>query len=443
MAAFHLISGLLFFVTPVPEPSTLLRPSPRVDQTRELQSAIDSLPVNGILDCGNRSYVVAALQLKSNMTLQNCEFETTPGAIDFAAPVTIDGRSGNKSNIVIENVHVRGNRHAQSNIGYAGEEDGGRHCFRLLGNVSNVGINRSSGTNCASDGIALVSYGVKTSDKPDELPFQHITIRNSDFSFNRRHGASADGIRDLSFYNVTFSHNGTSLTGGLEGDRCASSGGLCYGTGFWYEDYRPGIAGEGMHGLSFSHCTFRQNFQRSIFIYTRGLPSVTGFKPRSGLRILNSYLDSGAQPLAEDYALQFQVEDPLIGTSAVFQDVFIQDTFFEGSLGFRQVANVSVNSSQIQTRIPYMGYAAYSTDFTFRNVQASGKLLATALDPGGRNSTLVSYSTTLSRQYHGAMPPDAGSNVKGDVVWNTETGSGVTGWVCVAEGSPCTRWQSF
>src|SRR5262245_52865295 len=131
MAAFHFLSGLLFFVTPVPDSTAGLRASPKVDQTSVLQSAIDALPVNGVLDCENRRYVVSALQLKSNITLQNCELETAPGSIDFAAPVTIDGRTASKSNIVIENVHVRGNRHAQSNIGYAGEEDGGRHCFRL------------------------------------------------------------------------------------------------------------------------------------------------------------------------------------------------------------------------------------------------------------------------------------------------------------------------
>ncbi len=291
-------------------PGLLSAIQPSTDQTALIQQMIEVLPPAGILDCQGASYLVTSLQLKSNMTIQNCYFQTTPGAVDFAAPVTVDGRSQPISNVVIRNVNVYGNRGGQTNIGYSGQENGGRHCFRILGYVSNLLVEHSTGSYCAGDGIAFISYGVSLSDNPAELPFQNIVVRNSSFTFNRRQGGSADGMNNATFENIIFSNNGTTIPGGLEGEQCNSAGVQCFGTGFWYEDYRTGTAGEGLNNITFSRCIFRDNFQRSLFFYSREQPSAGSYQPRAGIQILNSYLDAGAQPLAEDYAIQFQVEAP-------------------------------------------------------------------------------------------------------------------------------------
>jgi hypothetical protein len=389
-SARFIVAAFLSFLAPL---SLYGQVSPPVDQTASLQQAIDTLPPNGTLDCGGASYQVTALQLKSNMTIRNCNLETLPGAVDFAAPITIDGRNQPLINISIQNVAVTGNRHGQTNIGYAGQEDGGRHCFRLLGHLTQIVIDGSSGSYCASDGIALVSYGVGTSDSPDALPFQHITIRNSTFAFNRRQGASGDGLNDITFDNVVFLQNGSTLPGGLEGDQCASNAGQCYGTGFWYEDYEPDTAGEGLNNLVFSRCIFRDNFQRSLYFFSRTSSSATGYAPRGNISIINSYLDAGTQPLAEDYAIQFQVDDSLVGQLPVFQNITLQNSDMEGSVGFRQVTNVLVANSSINTNIPYLGYSAYSTEIAFREVLPTGKQIAAALTPNGQPNPVVTYST--------------------------------------------------
>jgi len=433
------IRGVLFAILAITRPIA----AQPVDSTAQLQQQVDRLPSGGVLDCGSQRYSVTSLLLKSNMTLQNCWLDTLPGQTDFAAPVTIDGRSDPKDNIAIRNVHIDGNRNGQANIGYAHQEDGGRHGFRLLGRVSHVLIENSSAVRCASDGIALVSYGVATSDAPGALPFQHIEIRNSDFSYNRRQGASADGVYDLSFENVTFSRNGTSLSGDAEGDQCASSGGACYGTGFWYEDYRSAVAGEGLDTLLFSKCVFRENFSRSMFFITNEQPSAPGFQPRGNIHILNSYLDSGLQPLTEDYAVQFQVADALAGQNAIYRNIQVGNSFLQGSVGFRQVANAILTSDQIDTSLPLAGYAAYSTNISFRDVQASGKLLSVAFDPAGGTAPVVSYADGANIQYFAPAPPPAGTFSKGDIVWNTQPAIGQSGWVCLAAGTPCSQWQVF
>jgi hypothetical protein len=412
------------------------------DQTAALQQAIANLGVDGVLDCHGALSKVSTLLLKSRMTIRNCRFEAIPGSADFASPVTADGRSQAINGLTIQNVHIVGNRHLQTNIGYSGEEDGGRHCFRLLGNVSNVLIENSSGSYCASDGIALVSYGVSLNDSAENLPFRHITIRNSSFFSNRRHGASGDGLSDVTFENVTFSDNGTTETGGAEGDQCASAGNQCYGTGFWYEDYRPGLAGEGINGLTFAKCIFRKNFQRSLFFMTRTQPSAPGYQARANIRILNSYLDAGVNPLTEDYAVQFQADDSLVGQGVLFSDITIANTSMDGSIGLRQAANIRLVSSAIKTTLQYLGYAAYATNIAFRDVQPMTKQLAVSFAPSGADNPIVSYSSGSINQSSASTPPQSGLGLKGEIVWNSQK-SGPVGWVCLATGTPCLQWQSF
>jgi hypothetical protein len=386
------LAGLSFVLVLSPR-LFLAQVTPAVDQTANLQQGIDALPPNGTLDCNGATYQVTALQLKSNMTIRNCNLETIPGAVDFAAPITIDGRNQPLSNITIQNVTVVGNRHGQTNIGYAHQEDGGRHCFRLLGHLTQIVIEGSSGSYCASDGIALVSYGVGSSDSPGDLPFQQITIRNSTFAFNRRQGASGDGLNDVTFDNVVFLQNGSTLPGGLEGDQCANYEGTCYGTGFWYEDYESDVSGEGMNNVVFSRCIFRDNFQRSMYFLTHTSPSAVGYEPRGNIRIVNSYLDAGVQPLIEDYAIQFQVDDSLVGRGALFQNIVLQNNDLEGSLALRQVANMLILDSSINTTLQFLGYSSYSTEITFRDVLPSGKQLLNALTPNGQPDPVVTYST--------------------------------------------------
>jgi hypothetical protein len=417
---------------------------PLLNSDAELQRTIDSLPPDGTLDCQGGHYTVTALLLHSRMTMQNCWLHAAPGSTDLVSPITIDGRSTPKTGIAIRNVHVDGNRHAQSNIDYAGEENGGRHCFRLLGVVSDVLIEDSSGNFCASDGLALVSYGVSASDQPDRLPFQRITVRNTDFSYNRRHGASVDGVHTLTFDNVTFSFNGVTVSGGAEGDQCVMSGEQCFGTGFWYEDYRPEVAGEGLNDVTFVRCVFRMNYQRSLFFISRGRQLSPEFQPRSNIRILNSYLDSGQLPLAEDYAVQFQVDEPLVGLGAVFRGVTIENTALNGSLGMRQLEQLTVSASQIRTRLPYLGYSAYSNDLTFRATSPDNKSIAASLTPNGGSGVSVTYfEAQLTVEGNNTTTPVSGIHNKGDTVWNTGASLNLSGWICLVGGNPCARWQSF
>lgn len=416
--------------------------APAADKTAALQQEIDALGVNGVLDCGGSISMVTTLLLKSKMTIRNCDFETMPGSTDFAAPVTADGRGQAIDGLTIQNVHVMGNRHLQTNIGYSGQEDGGRHCFRLLGRVTNVLIENSSGSYCASDGIALVSYGVSLSDNPSDLPFQHIVVRNSAFFSNRRQGASGDGLNDVTFQNVTFSDNGNTEPGGAEGDQCASTGGQCYGTGFWYEDYTPTSGGEGLNSLVFSKCIFHGNYQRSLYFLTHTQPSAPGYQARGNVRILNTYLDAGASPLTEDYALQFQVDDSLAGQGAMFQNIDIENTSMDGSLGMRGTADVWLASSMINTSLQWFGYAAYATNIAFRDVMPSAKQLSITFAPSGSNNPVVSYSSAPISESSAGTPPQSGLQMKGDVVWNSQS-TGPAGWVCMTTGAPCGCWQSF
>jgi hypothetical protein len=110
-------------------------------------------------------------------------------------------------------------------------------------------------------------------------------------------------------------------------------------------------------------------------------------------------MDAGVQPLTEDYAVQFQVDPTLSALGPVFQNITIQNTSLDGSLGFHQVQNAAVISSVITTSLQWLGYAADATDISFVDVQPVGKQLSAALDPWGQSKPVVTYSTSASNEF--------------------------------------------
>src|ERR1700755_2304935 len=74
------------------------------DSTALVQNAINALPPYGVIDCGGASYMVGRVNLKSRMTIKNCNFTTSPSSIPFTVPMTMDGSAAPISEVTILNV---------------------------------------------------------------------------------------------------------------------------------------------------------------------------------------------------------------------------------------------------------------------------------------------------------------------------------------------------
>jgi len=368
------------------------------DDTMAIQAAIDALPTDGVLDGEGLQYRVSALRLKSRMTMQRFRLRALGGTRNLMAPVTIDGRTRRgetpKQGIVIRDVHVDGNRANQLEIETPSEEDGGRHCFRVMGRVSNLRIERSSGTYCATDGLLLGGMHDTASDDPDQLPMQNITVTASDFSWNRRDGIAFEGVQNLNIIDTTITNNGVTIGAGgaSHGNHCAHVNRTCFASGLWYENDFDAPGG-GLDTVNVIGATITGNQTRAVYFYTPANPRRAGVETRRNIRFSNTRLDAGRVPVpGTQLAVQFSTHPANDGLGAAYGDIVFQNCRIEGTLALRGVAGLAVLGGAIETAASHAGFAAYSDALTLANVARGDKTFATHLTPDGGTAVTVRFT---------------------------------------------------
>ena len=280
------------------------------DDTAALQAAINATPTGRTLTGNGLSYIVTTLQIPSNIVIENFNLQTKAGAVDYVAPITINGTSSAKSNIILRNIAVDGNRQNQTMI-VGAAEDGGRHGFRILGNVSDLIIEDCSASYCAGDGIELFSNAVTSNDA--SLAFQRVVIRNFTGTYNRRHGMSGDSLQNVFLEDVVFNQNGLDLNTSdvlTHGNRGSRQVGSLYGNGTDFEGY--GV-GSGIDGLWIKGIKALANARGGMLFYDPSNPAATNFATRKRIFISDATLDAGGFP-SDGSCLSFV---PAVGKQSV------------------------------------------------------------------------------------------------------------------------------
>lgn len=340
------------------------------DDTAAIQTAINNLPSNGVLDGGGRTYLVGTLNLKSRMTIENFNLKTRAASMPFTDAITVDGTRTPLSNINIVNVNIDGNRAEQTNLLTA--EDGGRSCFRIVGVVTNLWITRSSATNCATDGLEIFSDDVIP--PAGTLNFTNVVVTNSQFNNNRRHGASADSLRSAQFIGDTFNGNGLAVNTGsrtpTEGESAYLVNGMLYGAGIDIEGY---TVYNGLNGLTFSGVTATGNARFGIQFWYPISPLTPGFTRWANISITHTVADGGVSPQTGHQAIE--LNGPYIAQGFLYQNVSISSCYIDGTLVMDAVQGLTIKGGQVDSPYPgFWGLSYYSQNITVQGVSAQGKV---------------------------------------------------------------------
>src|SRR5512137_624119 len=268
-----------------------------VDNTAEVQSEIDACPLDGTVDGAGGTYYVRSLHLKSRMALVNCNLRTVQSYLDYVSPVTIGATNDRtaRDHITLQDVHIDGRRSLQVRIVSA--EDGGRHGIRVLGALDNLLIDRCSANNCATDGLMFYSgMNTRPVGYTATQPLQtNITLVDSQFSGNRRHGCSADCIDGFTATGCKFNDNGKPLA-----DNCDADGGLSgalsigdeYGDGLTFE---AGSIAASFSNITLTNCEALRNVRSGVLIYEKTDQITPGFVPHANITIVGGSFDCGTQ----------------------------------------------------------------------------------------------------------------------------------------------------
>jgi len=285
------------------------------NDTAAIQAVIDMARPNGIITGGGRRYAVSKLHLKSNISfcdfyLRTVPYDGTTG--EFYSPVTIGAYNDIelRENIQIHNVHIDGARTYQTGIGAT--EDGGRHGFRIIGPVEDLWITNSSATYCASDGLCLYrGIGMGSIQTYHDGIKHRVHVVNSRFDYNRRHGASGDTMRNVTFVDCTFNNNGTEINGGVtEGDRGCESNEGKFGNGFDLEEYNET---DWFGEIAFVGCQFVDNARAGILVYSGSgvKANAMNFVPRGPIRLVGCVANRGVHnwPTAYEFTPSASAND--------------------------------------------------------------------------------------------------------------------------------------
>ena len=370
-----------------------------------LQTAIAALPEFGILDGRGRLYLVGNLWLKSKMKFINFRLKEKDGdVVDFSpvnigndlltadgshnAPAAIASRAASAyapgiTDILIDNVHIDGNRKNQTKVDYNTEggytvtpRDGGRHGFCLKGFNKNITIRNSSARYCATDGI-LINRGLHTLTVSETNPaIVNLRIENCAFEWNRRHGGAGDSIDRFNSTNCKWNNNGKTVDGGLViGDVGAMVLGTnLYGAGFDMEGYQ---AGSRTSNLVFESCDFLDNAREGLLIFDVTPQTGPTFVVRKSIRISNCHINAGPEGPSGPFALTITAPQANETLGILYENVIVTGCLIEGLFLFRCVKNLLFegNIQQVPVGSPNRGSLNYCDGVSILDGRANVKTI--------------------------------------------------------------------
>lgn len=385
------------------------------DSTAAIQAAITA-SAGGVIDGNNLLYVVTTLNIPSNTVLQNFKFKTKAGSTDFVSPITVGAYndSSTKENIRFFNVHIDGNRQNQTAVGDSGGgEDGGRHGFRIIGHVTNLVIENCSANYCATDGIELFT-GINTGTAWPR--FSNITVKNSQFNWNRRHGGSGESMKYAEFENCVFNNNGQDLnnTSPLnDGNRGARQGGSLYGNGFDNETYGVGYQSE---DVAWTNVIAIQNASSGMLYFDNSLASAPGFLPNLRIKFALCNFDYGTVPAQSQYhALQLTPPGANAASGVYFSQVSITSCRLSGKLLLRSTSFATVEGGLIITPTgSYCGLMDYATDI----------LIGDAIELNGY--LFEQYNSTITYPFRPTDPARVCQGVQATIAAGASENTGIS-----------------
>lgn len=376
------------------------------DETTQIQAIIDA-NIGKWLTTGGKTATVKSLLFTDKSRLFNARFKTLAGSTDFVSPITVDGRTVAKNDIIFWDVHVDGNRQNQTDI-VSLSEDGGRNGFRILGKVTDLYIYRCSAIYCATDGISLYTAAGLGETFP---AFTNVKIVDSSFLWNRRHGGSLDGATNFTIEDCKLNFNGrdldtvSPLDSGMRGARLS---GQLYGNGWDFESY-----GIGTHitDTSIVRCEGKGNARGGLLI----LPSVVGFGglgwlPFSNIMLIGGTYDWGVDPSSEGHSIT------CVGLGMT-----------TGMIGITDLTMVGVHSAKglkIQNTAQAKLHGTIDNPYTGSSLAAvvDSSDIELDFDSGFALDFFVSNSSVAYRQkFTSAIAPSLTTNAAGNILSQTTT----------------------
>ena len=337
----------------------------------DTNSWVKALATGKLVDGLGLNYTISStIEVPSDRMVIRANFTQAGGSVDNKSMLQMTGLSGTiKQNIYFIDVHLNGNREAQTNIGFGESGDGERHGFYVKGQARNILFSRCSADNCATDGLTLFGAAAGVT-----FAIQGVVIDQCSFRKNRRHGVAFDTLFKLRAYGGDWTGNGTDLPGaaghpinsGYYGARVGNASGPQYGNGCDIESYgADDTHSTHVEDVEFHGVNMTGNYSGGLKILTmpgedyNGTPGYNhpNWKPMKHITVFGGTYDDGVNgtPSAETSPIQ-------VG-AALLLPLGVYGVFDFNVYGASCNSSIAINNtkfSNIQTRIEHVNFGTFA-----------------------------------------------------------------------------------
>lgn len=334
-------------------------------------SWVKALATGKLVDGLGLNYTISStLEVPSKRMVIRAEILQAGGSVDNKSMFQMTGLNGTiKDTIHFIDVHLNGNREAQTNIGFGESGDGERHGFYVKGQARNILFSRCSADNCATDGLTLFGAAAGIT-----FAIQGVVIDQCSFRKNRRHGVAFDTLYKLRAYGGDWTGNGTDLPGaaghpinsGYYGARVGNASGPQYGNGCDIESYgADDTHSTHVEDVEFHGVNMTGNYSGGLKILTmpgadyNGTPGYNhpNWKPMKHITVFGGTYDDGVNgtPSAETSPIQ-------VG-AALLLPLGVYGVFDFNVYGASCNSSIAINNtkfSNIQTRIEHVNFGTFA-----------------------------------------------------------------------------------
>ncbi len=324
-------------------------------------SWVKALATGKLVDGLGLNYTISStLEVPSKRMVIRAEILQAGGSVDNKSMFQMTGLNGTiKDTIHFIDVHLNGNREAQTNIGFGESGDGERHGFYVKGQARNILFSRCSADNCATDGLTLFGAAAGIT-----FAIQGVVIDQCSFRKNRRHGVAFDTLYKLRAFGGDWFNNGNDLPGaagqpitsGWYGARVGDVNGPQYGNGCDIESYgADAFHSTHVEDVEFHGVNMTGNYSGGLKILTmpgsnfNGQPGYLNpiWKPMKNIKIFGGVYDEGVNgaPSAETSPIQAGASGLLPANIVGLVDFYVYGVNCASSIALNNTKNCHFQGS--------------------------------------------------------------------------------------------------
>lgn len=362
------------------------------NDTAAIQAAINSMQEGDVL-IGKGTFVITTIEPTQKTVIRDMRFKSlgSTSQVSHIPMIRVGDNVNDFDGLLIDNVHLDGNRINYSNIDLFAGGDGGMHGFHIRGFARNITIRDSSAKFCGTAGLALDQDTNRdpSTDTP-RYNISDINIVRCDFTDNREHGSFAAYCQRVKYIDCNMINNGRDLEGGPWAEEHGGHGAYTASNGYFSRglDIESYNISSNYTKVEVRGGEYSQNANGAIQFYDPN--TISGNYVAPAHCVIENVLTGPATeaPIPEDNnTINIQCPNP-VGSAYGMNSLFMTDITLQGSVRVNGVSGLVITGNQLGTTDPNRAIEIFNSRRISTSIATSSEVLLWDLEQNAPTITV-------------------------------------------------------